>query len=70
MDLATTAAARASALKATVAGHNAAIRQHRKARRDAIAALEDLEQECRRRGIRLVIEPQRSEGAVHGDTDS
>jgi len=63
-------AALASTLHAEVAEHNAAIRIHRKQRRAAQVALEKLAEECRRRGIHFVLEPQRSEGAVHGRTDS
>ena len=57
---------RAEALKAEVAEHNLAIRRHRKQRREAQAALESLAATCRRLGIHIVIEPQHSEGAVHG----
>lgn len=59
--------ARADSLKAEVAAHNAAIRRHRKQRRDALNALERLAIECQRLGIHLVVMPQRSEGAAHGD---
>lgn len=56
---------RAAVLRAEIAAHNAAIRQHRKARRAARAELDAIEREGQRRG--LVLEPQRScEGAVHG----
>jgi len=67
---AATVLARAHALQADVAAHNAAIRRHRKARRTAQMALDALAAECRRLGIALVIEPQRSEGAVHGNVES
>ncbi len=60
----------ASTLRAEVAGHNAAIRTHRKARSDAQRDLAQLKQKCRELGIELVIEPQHSEGAVHGNDDT
>lgn len=56
----------AEALRVKVAQHNAAIRQHRKQRRDAQDRLTELEAECRRRGIAITLVPQHSEGAVHG----
>lgn len=62
--------ARVETLQADVAAHNAAIRRHRKQRRDSRAALMRLAAECRRLGIDLVLEPQHSEGVVHGDAES
>ena len=57
--------ARGAALRATVARHKAAIRQHREELGEAKAALDAFDAECRQRGIAVTHVPAGA-GDIHG----
>ncbi len=61
--------ARVFRLRAAVAGHKSAIHRHRKDLRAAAAELEQIEAECQRRGISLVIVPSTGTGDIHSHAD-
>lgn len=57
--------ARGAVLRATVARHKAAIRQHREELGEAKAALDAFDAECRQRGIAVTHIPAGA-GVIHG----
>lgn len=62
---------RASALRATVKRHKAAIAKHRAELREAAAVLATIEAECTRLGIGFELQPRRAHGVgdIHGQSD-
>lgn len=59
--------ARVHEARAAVRHHKSEIRKHREGLQTAAAKLEELERECRRRGIKLVVNPGVGD-RIHGHT--